>query len=445
MPIVIDRHSACPLYLQLADQIERLLGSTAMEAGDQLPSSRVLARELDISRGVVVSAYTELFGRGVLHRRRGAGTFVSTAGRRREPSRAQRARPRAIDMSVGRTNAEQFPKVAWRSAWHEAAYRPPGTASLPVEGLPELRKHVANYLTKARGVRCDWREVLITRGIRHGIELFSRAVLDGRGTVLLDPAAPTSPWRGPGFRVLRLPDTGRVAVDALVAVPGGRCPGVDTMPLGYRRSLLRLAGEQNAHVVEVDHGTELISGRYVPPLKTIDWARVTHVGDFSHLFSDELRLAYLVPPPALRRLIERRMTTEDTADGIAQRAMRTLLVSGEVVRYANLLARTYERKVVRARRRFQGTPLGESAVLFSGANMLVHVDDSADEPDLRALLRGLGIVFSGRDGMTTVHGLGRTLVLGIGHLDDDQLDRATGVLSEVLPSLCRGIAGGVRP
>ena|SRR5689334_4468571 len=76
-----------PLYLRIAEDLRRSIAGGKLPAGARLPSSRVLARQLGVSRNSVVAAYETLGAEGILASRRGSGTVV-----RRAPSRRLEAR-----------------------------------------------------------------------------------------------------------------------------------------------------------------------------------------------------------------------------------------------------------------------------------------------------------------------------------------------------------------
>jgi DNA-binding GntR family transcriptional regulator len=75
-PIALDRASSSPLHVQVVRQIAGSLGH-GVPPGARLPSSRVLARLLGVSRNTVMSAYDDLVARGLLQGRRGAGMVVA--------------------------------------------------------------------------------------------------------------------------------------------------------------------------------------------------------------------------------------------------------------------------------------------------------------------------------------------------------------------------------
>jgi GntR family transcriptional regulator/MocR family aminotransferase len=83
-PIVLDRNSSAPLHEQLCRQLARAI-SSGVRAGSRLPSTRVLARLLGVSRNTVLTAYDELAAAGLVHGRQGAGMLVDTPARGAHP------------------------------------------------------------------------------------------------------------------------------------------------------------------------------------------------------------------------------------------------------------------------------------------------------------------------------------------------------------------------
>src|ERR1051325_3666793 len=78
-PIVaLDRRLARPLHRQLYDGYREAIVEGRLRPGQRLPSTRILARELQISRMPVVLAFEQLVAEGYLQSRVGAGSFVST-------------------------------------------------------------------------------------------------------------------------------------------------------------------------------------------------------------------------------------------------------------------------------------------------------------------------------------------------------------------------------
>ncbi|HIJ74932.1 MAG TPA: GntR family transcriptional regulator [Candidatus Hydrogenedentes bacterium] len=79
MHIRISLGDGVPIYRQIVNQVKYLVASRQLLPGDDLPPIRLLAQQLLITPNTVVKAYRELEIEGVIHKRRGAGTFVSEA------------------------------------------------------------------------------------------------------------------------------------------------------------------------------------------------------------------------------------------------------------------------------------------------------------------------------------------------------------------------------
>src|SRR6476659_3784511 len=94
VPVRLDRSRGVPLGVQLSGQIRDLVLAGTLARGDRLPSTRSLATDLGVARSVTEQAYDQLLAEGWLEGRRGAGTFVASAGRpTSSPSRARHDRP----------------------------------------------------------------------------------------------------------------------------------------------------------------------------------------------------------------------------------------------------------------------------------------------------------------------------------------------------------------
>jgi GntR family transcriptional regulator len=72
----LDGDTGVPYYLQVVQQVKRLVASGAIAPGDQLPTVRDMASDLVLNPNTVAKAYQELERDGVVETRRGLGTFA---------------------------------------------------------------------------------------------------------------------------------------------------------------------------------------------------------------------------------------------------------------------------------------------------------------------------------------------------------------------------------
>jgi GntR family transcriptional regulator len=77
MDITISVTDGVPIYRQIVNQVKYLVASGLLQPGEELPPIRTLALQLKVTPNTIVKAYHELEISGVVHKRRGSGTFVS--------------------------------------------------------------------------------------------------------------------------------------------------------------------------------------------------------------------------------------------------------------------------------------------------------------------------------------------------------------------------------
>jgi GntR family transcriptional regulator len=104
----LNLHSGVPVYRQIIDQVRGGMASGTLAAGDQLPTVRQLAVDLEINPNTVMRAYRELELGGMLETHQGTGTFISD----KKVSRNNAERERQLDQLAGeiaaRTGAAGF-------------------------------------------------------------------------------------------------------------------------------------------------------------------------------------------------------------------------------------------------------------------------------------------------------------------------------------------------
>src|SRR5690348_18475547 len=77
MPLAADRAGPAPLIVQIVGQLRTAMTDGHLTAGERLPSTRMLADQLGVSRTVVTGAYAQLFAEGWVEGRHGSGTYVA--------------------------------------------------------------------------------------------------------------------------------------------------------------------------------------------------------------------------------------------------------------------------------------------------------------------------------------------------------------------------------
>ena len=102
MDIIINVADGLPIYRQIVNQIKYLAASGLIRPGEELPPIRTLALQLKVTSNTIVKAYDELESAGIVHKRRGAGTYVSEE----RPVVANQERQRIIEQRIDALLAE---------------------------------------------------------------------------------------------------------------------------------------------------------------------------------------------------------------------------------------------------------------------------------------------------------------------------------------------------
>ena len=113
--VMLDRGSTVTLHEQLELGLRESVRSGRLAPGARLPSSRALADELGVSRGVVLEAYAQLTAEGYLTSSQGAPTRVaSTTSIERPPVPAgSLSQAHELDFAPRRPTSPAFPRDAW--------------------------------------------------------------------------------------------------------------------------------------------------------------------------------------------------------------------------------------------------------------------------------------------------------------------------------------------
>ena len=399
--MLVPFSSEGPLHLQIYRAFREAILSGRLSPGERLPSSRSEARQLGISRNVVLQAYDQLTAEGYLTGTTGSGTFVARDFPEERPSSkpsltavssyVQRARNKTAsrrknlpyDFVYGLSRPDETTIRQWQRCVRKASDRFP-VDYRPTEGEPALREAIASYLFRNRGVRSSPEQLFIVSGSQQALSLASRVLFEpGERVALEDPCYQGAREVFEADRLRLLPhavDADGLDATALASArgdyvtPSHQFPTGATMPVARRLKLLAWAEANDAVVLEDDYDSGYrYDGRPLEAIQSLDDSgRVVYIETFSKVLFPAIRIGFLSLPPALVPAFAKAKWLADRhAPALEQLALAEFLGSGEFEQH---LRRTRTRNGGRRQALLAALErhLGD-AVEVTGANAGIHV------------------------------------------------------------------------
>src|SRR4051812_16893853 len=315
--VPLPHRSGVPLHRQIEASIRSAIRTGRLPRGSALPPTRLLARELGVSRGVVVEAYAQLVAEGYLTARAGGYTRVAIGPERPMPSAVRSAgAPALVDFCPCRADGSQFPRAAWlrsmRRVLADASADDFGYVS--GRGAPGLHRALAEYLNRVRGTSARPDDIVICNGYAQGIALIVQVLVRNGATRLAvedpsadDDAVPVA--RAAGLEVVGVPvdehgirvdALDRTDADALVLTPSHQWPTGAVLAPERRAAVLRWAEDRRALIVEDDYDAEYRYDRApIGAMQGLAPDAVIYAGTASKTLAPGLRLGWLVVPSRL--------------------------------------------------------------------------------------------------------------------------------------------------
>ncbi|MFJ8054280.1 PLP-dependent aminotransferase family protein [Streptomyces luteogriseus] len=335
--------------------------SGRLAPGTRLPSSRDLAADLGVSRGLVTEAYEQLTAEGYLRSGRGAGTWVGAAVRAAQP-RAHDLAPRSpgarADFVPGTPDLALFPRAAWAAAQRGVlAELPHQELGYPdPRGLPRLRTALAELLARRRGVVADPERIVVVSGVAQATTLLGFA-LHARGVRTVGVEDPGSPqhdalYASAGVTAVPLPlDDEGVALEplrssgvrAVVTTPAHQFPTGLAYSARRRAELLDWARAVDGIVLEDDYDGDFRYDRApVGALQGLDPDHVAYTGSVSKSLAPGLRLGWLLVPESwTEEIVERKRTMDLGHPALDQALFARFLERGDYDRQLRRCQRAY--------------------------------------------------------------------------------------------------------
>lgn len=465
---------------QVYRQLREAIRSGRLAPGEQVPPSRLLATQLGLSRKTVSEAYSRLTLEKLLTGKTGSGTFVTA------PAQLRQARQRfaGSDLAAGDTIARwmtqavhlsmrhfgsetrsqydflggiptdlTFPDDQWRQCilYGLRQTRASRGYYAETEGLPSLRAAIARHVSFSRGVQCSAADVLVTNGAQQALDLIARVLLEPGSTVAVeDPGYPPArmlfaaqganitgvPVDDEGMVVDCIPDNTRL----IYVTPAHQFPLGMPMSPARRQALLARARALRAIIIEDDYDSEFrYGGRPVDSLQSKDQdGLVAFVGTFSKTMYPELRVGYVVAPPAISRAmaIVKGLSDWHTST-MMQWAMARFIDEGYLQRHIRRCHAIYagRREKLYAALRDRLHPWMRAVPTMAGFHLVAMMTAEVDMTRLIRLARRVDVALYTLDEFYYQHKPQPALFFGYGSIESTDIEVALSRIETILTEL----------
>jgi GntR family transcriptional regulator/MocR family aminotransferase len=450
------------LRRNLRSALREAIQQGRLTAGTRLPSSRRLAADLEVSRGVVADTYDQLAAEGYLTvTERQAPIIAAVAAP--APTVAATERPTwPVDFVATTPDVELFPRRAWLRAMERAMRAAPNAAFDYGDhrGRHELRAALHDYLGRVRGVRIDPERIVITQGFTQALDLLCRVLRErGATTLTFETPSQPNPWStvvAAGLRIEAVPVDGQGIVtdglaglsgDAVLVGPAHQFPTGAVMAPSRRAALVAWAARRDRLIIEDDYDAEFRYDRLgIGAVQGLDPNRVVHVGTSSKTLVPGIRLGWMSLPADLVDEVRAAKAAADSGSpALEQLALADLLSSGEYDRHVARARQAYRRRrdalVGAVARRLPGLRLDGAA---AGLHLLLRLPDGIDDVAISHAAEARGVRVEALSPMSLIGGPERGLVLGYSRLSVERIDGAVATLAEVLRA-ADAFRGELRP
>lgn len=457
----IDRAGPLGLRSQLEEQLRAAIRTGRLAGGERLPSSRRLAADLGLSRGLVQDCFAQLQAEGYLTSSPGSATRVAATA---EPARPDpdahhasdpepgRRRFAIADFRAGVPDLGLVPREDWGWALREVCRTIPNSGfdyGDPV-GDMRLRVVLAAYLRRVRAGAARADQLVICTGMAQALGLALRA-LAGAGIASVafeDPGAGMStieqataagltaapvPVDEHGVDVTALQRSGARAV---LVTPAHQWPTGVVLAGHRRQQLIGWAREHDGLIIEDDYDAEFRYDRApIGALQGLAPERVLYIGSTGKTFAPGLRLGWAVLPPDLVEEVARELLNSMLqVSGFDQLAFANFLHRGDFDRHLRRMRQLY-----RARRDLVVSVLGELLPghrvrgIAAGLHVVLEMPSALAASSVQVEAEEAGIVVETLEQHVFADYAGPSgLLIGYGGLPEPSLEEAIGVLAEIV-------------
>jgi DNA-binding transcriptional MocR family regulator len=372
LDISLNKQSSQPLYIQLFEQLKELIQQGVLPEDYKLPTIRELAKDLEVNNVTVVNAYKLLEDHKLIYKKIGSGTYVlpieeklSISGiisdEEEQREYDYNEEEGYIDFATASPDPRLFPMTDFKKAINDVIERDGGNAFMyhDSRGYLPLRSSIADYLSE-RTIEVGAEDVYIISGAQQGIDIIAKALLTNGDYVFVESPTYTGAvnvFKSRGARIVEIPlqNDGPdmkelekllllIKPKFMYTMPNFQNPTGCSYSERKKKHLMLLCKKYKLLVVEDDYSGDLsYVERPAIPLKAYDKTdSVIYIKSFSKIFMPGLRVAFLIIPEHIKKMIaSAKYMTDISTSGFMQRVLDLYLNRNILDEHIKYMKREY--------------------------------------------------------------------------------------------------------
>jgi GntR family transcriptional regulator / MocR family aminotransferase len=457
IPFSIDRTSRIPMFEQICSAIRQAIIDGDLVEGTKLAPSRSFAADLGVSRSTIVTVYDQLCAEGYITSVPRSGMLVCAISETQFKPR-QEIQNRFEDevqtlpqpLLGGQPDMELFPHRQWAKAVAKVCRTNPQAMLLGGGrfGNFELRKAIASHVLDWRGIEASPHQIIITAGSTDALGICIRTLAKAGDSIGLEnPGYP--PVRNFAKAMQLVPVDLKIGDQGAEVPLPGQTPRLSILtpsnqsPLGgvmsprRRQEFVAWAKRHKAWIIEDDYDSEFrYAGHPIPALAGFDHLdRTIYVGSFAKIFSNLLRIGYLIVPAEL--IGKFRVSLERfgfSASYMPQQALAEFIQTGAFYHHLRKVRRIYKerRKYLIGRLSADLAEFGWFTDHQAGMQIAFHLRTSFQDTVVSEKAEKLGVTAQPLSSFGTSDVSYNGLILGFCNYTEPEIDRAVATLRQVM-------------
>ena len=337
-------------YIVLYRAIKQCIINSEIPHNWLLPSTRILAEEMNVSRTTVNKAYELLQLEKLIVAKLGSGSrvyYLPTSALVKEENTLEMVQNNYPSISKKGISYLENVSLINRPETNSLAFRPglPPIDMFPVNqwknllntywrlikssdlsyshsaGLSEFKKSIANYLNISRNIKCNHEQIVVVSGSLQSLFLITNSLINPDDTVVVeDPLFPNvhSVFKSSeanlvsvkldkeGIDIKQLEGRKIENPKIIHVTPSNHYPLGIKMSLKRRQEILKWASSNSTLVIENDYENEIANSiDRIPSIFSLDTEnRTIYMGTFNRLLHPSIRVGYMIVPKYLLNTVQ---------------------------------------------------------------------------------------------------------------------------------------------